>query len=642
MASKPRWLRTATFVVLGGVLLGWLWPLLAGESLFWGLPSLQFYPWRSLAFSELRAGRMPLWNPYNGGGVPLLANYQTAVFYPPNWLHLLLPDVLAMNILAIAHVVWAAVGMWRFSGCWRLPDFGRGISTLAFALGGYLIARLGSFPTVAVAAWFPWLFLLIHRLVERQSIRAALTVGLGSAMVLLAGHAQTAYYAFLASGLYAIWLALTNQGAWRERGRTLLLFALGLTLGVGLAAVQLVPTAELLARSARANGLHFEWTTNFSYSLARALTLVAPNLYGTPANGTYLTEGAYFEDAAYLGLLPLVAALAAVAAWLIGRFKDEPTPLIMRAVPFWGSMAVFAFLIALGKNGFLFPFLYRYVPTFRAFQGPVRWMILAVFALAMLAGIGVSYAWGRGKWVVFWSRLALVGSLGLVIIAAVVAPRVLDTNDDVVVVMIQALLTFGVLGAGCAFLTLTQPETQEGWRSVAWQLAVIGMLGLDLFFAFRGLNPTVPAEFFAPRQEPVVDSSEWLYMPRMLETRLEFETYFTFKDYRIAGQHWPELRAALLPDMNIVDRVPMFNNFDPLDTQVHAEAVEALESQLSDGDSEIIVLTADQVVFQEPFGREALEVGAGVSLVTLLLMLGVWVYDACHVLAAMRQQGAGG
>lgn len=37
-----------------------------GDTLFWGLPTLQFYPWRQFAFEELRAGRLPAWNPYLG------------------------------------------------------------------------------------------------------------------------------------------------------------------------------------------------------------------------------------------------------------------------------------------------------------------------------------------------------------------------------------------------------------------------------------------------------------------------------------------------------------------------------------------------------------------------------------------------
>ena len=81
----PRWFP---FALLIAALVALFHPLLRGETLFWGLPSLQFYPWRQFAFDELSAGRLPTWNPYLGAGAPLLANYQTAIFYPPNWLYL--------------------------------------------------------------------------------------------------------------------------------------------------------------------------------------------------------------------------------------------------------------------------------------------------------------------------------------------------------------------------------------------------------------------------------------------------------------------------------------------------------------------------------------------------------------------------
>ncbi len=47
-------------------------PLLRGEVFFWGLPSLQFVPWRDFAFETLAKGQLPLWNPYNGAGAPLV------------------------------------------------------------------------------------------------------------------------------------------------------------------------------------------------------------------------------------------------------------------------------------------------------------------------------------------------------------------------------------------------------------------------------------------------------------------------------------------------------------------------------------------------------------------------------------------
>src|SRR5690242_7750069 len=42
--------------------------------------AVQMEPWLLYNKSELSQGRIPLWNPYDGGGVPHLANGQAAVF----------------------------------------------------------------------------------------------------------------------------------------------------------------------------------------------------------------------------------------------------------------------------------------------------------------------------------------------------------------------------------------------------------------------------------------------------------------------------------------------------------------------------------------------------------------------------------
>ena len=72
-------------VILGPFIL-FAGPLIKGQTLFWGLPALQFIPWQSYATQQIVNGMVPLWNPLNGMGAPFLANYQLALFYPPTWL----------------------------------------------------------------------------------------------------------------------------------------------------------------------------------------------------------------------------------------------------------------------------------------------------------------------------------------------------------------------------------------------------------------------------------------------------------------------------------------------------------------------------------------------------------------------------
>src|SRR3989338_7274250 len=42
----------------------------------------QIIPWKTFTISEWQQGRVPLWNPYNFSGTPHAANWQSAVFYP--------------------------------------------------------------------------------------------------------------------------------------------------------------------------------------------------------------------------------------------------------------------------------------------------------------------------------------------------------------------------------------------------------------------------------------------------------------------------------------------------------------------------------------------------------------------------------
>ncbi len=422
----------------------------------------------------------------------------------------------------------------------------------------------------------------------------------------------------VAAGAYTVTIA-SQQTRSRDLVRTLVIVTLAGLLGAGLAAPQLVPTFDLLSKSSRSNGLDYDWTVNFSYSLARALTLLIPNLYGTPADGSYITEGVYFEDAAYIGLLPLLGAGAAGLQWLRMRRSSD----VYRAtsmVPFWMLMAMVSFLIALGKNGFLFPLLYRYVPGFTSFQAPVRWLIVTVFALCTLAGTGVSAGWHKGRWTVFWSRLTLAGGIGMVMTVALVAPRLVPDDLPAVHVMSRSLMMFGLLLSASAALTLLQPRSSNGWRAV-WQALVLVFIAADLFVAFRGLNPTVPSEFFEQvptRQQPAA----LLYMPEDMERHLKFEQYFPPNDYRVAVERWRELRESLLPNLNMLDQVPMVNNFDPIVTQAYTDSVVVIEEGVS-ANSQRQIVAVGSMSRQSPFGQRSFILGVVVALATLTASLGV-------------------
>ena len=87
-------------------------PSWGGSSVWPPIPEIgdlitSFYPFHAFAARAVRAGSFPLWNPYILAGAPFLANAQSALLYPPNFLYYVLP----------VSVAWAACLLTRMFLC---------------------------------------------------------------------------------------------------------------------------------------------------------------------------------------------------------------------------------------------------------------------------------------------------------------------------------------------------------------------------------------------------------------------------------------------------------------------------------------------------------------------------------------------
>lgn len=564
LERRPRRLG---LVVLAGALLVLFHRLLLGEVFFWGLPALQFYPWREYAFDLLRQGQLPLWNPYNGAGAPLLANYQSALLYPLNWPGFFLPLAWSMSVTAVLHLFIGGLGMTALLRCLGAGALGQGMAALAFALTGYLVARLGTYPMISAAVWLPWLVWVAHGMLLRYRFRDAGRLALIVALLLLAGHAQTAWYSLLLAILYGVWLVVNRRLPFAR----LVVMGLIASLGAGIAALQLVPTAELLLTSQRAAGVDYDFAMNFSFGLARSLNFLSPITFGTPADGSYLVTGYYFEFAVYIGLIPLVSAFAAVVGWLQRRRERDQN--VFTIVPFWLIIALIGFVLAMGAHTPVFPFLYRHVPTFDLFQAPARWQLWTVFSLAVLSGIGVS-AWGRSFRARRWAKRLFAACLSLLVlslIALVAAPPI-----EGVQALVRALLGLAVSGIAGAWLALRQPPADSAAYS-RWSLLVLVIVAADLVWANWGHNPTIPAAFYDPLGDQSQSQARG-YWSQAAEDALKYQTFFRPDDYRFAAENWQMVRASNLPNLNLIDRRALLDNFDPLLVGPYAAFINALDA----------------------------------------------------------------
>jgi len=554
--------------------------LLFGDVLFWGLPSLQFIPWRIEAMDQIWAGQFPFWNSLSGGGAPLFANYQSSLMYPFSWLSLFLAIPQSMSLTVVLHLAIAGLGMSFFTRALGISSFGQGVSTLAFGLTTYLTARAGTFPIIQVVAWLPWLLWAAALLVEQVTLRRVGWLAVFTALLLLAGHAQTAWYALLLTGLFTL-MSVLAQRSWQLGTWTLLLAAFGVILGAGVAAFQLFGTAELLVQSQRAGGVDYDFAMNLSYAPARILNLLSPNVFGTPAEGTYITGGAFFEDSVYIGMIPLFCALAAVIGWGLQRIRRVPTaevPLAARFTPFWLIVVLVGMVLAMGRHTAIFPFLFENVPTFDFFQAPARWHLWTVTGLSVLAGIGVSY-WGRAYHTRRWAMRGTVAAGSAVILATtllIIAP----SSIAAVNLLTRAVIYAGILGVLAGVLTLSQPARTA--RSFGgWMTLVLLVIAGDLGYAAWGLNPTTSADFYRP-QPPSDWTSRRFWEAETLDTA-RFETFLRFDNYQTVVLNIEAYRSARLPNINMLDGVSLFNNFDPLLADSYSAYFDLLDQEASPG-----------------------------------------------------------
>lgn len=551
---------------------------LTGKALYWGTPSTQFIPWWQQAWETLRHGELPLWNPLLGSGAPLLANYQSALLYPPTWIYLLLaaiggvpPMAWGMAPLVAAHLAWAGLGMVLLVRRLGLGMLSQTVAGLAFGLSGYLVTRSHFLSINAAAAWLPWILWAIYALVQEPKIRRMLALVSVLALQWLAGHAQVAWYSLLLAVAWAaFWLWKQSDFATRRKAQGLLLAAV--LLATGLGAAQLLPTMEYLLQSQRAADVGRELALNYSFWPWRLLGLLAPSLFGNPAWGDFAGLGNYWEEAIYIGLLSVFLALAA----LIG-LRKRPADRSLRA--FLLAATTLSLVLALGQYTPVFPWLYERIPTFSLFQAPARWTLWLVFALSLLAAYGLD-AWHRPQGrALYWSRLAVAA--GVAVLFAAFAGWLLRERLELVLPdsFLLASLHFGVIALVAAVLNLRAPEA-DGQQTRAWIWAVALLLAADLLLAGWGLNPGTGRDFYTqaaaahPELAPVLDSGR-LYLPPADEERLKFEHLFSFETFAIRGG--PQALAdSLLPNLTLLAGLPSANNFDPLLPARYQAYVDAL------------------------------------------------------------------
>jgi len=340
------------------------------------------YPTRVFVHRLFAQGAMPLWNPYQLAGMPLLGDVQVAAFYGPNLLFDLLYwgrelPYIAFELLVIAHYALGGILLYAYLRRLNVGVMAALVGAIGFEFNGFFVGHRGHYNMLAVAVWLPgvlWLLdLAWHAVTTRRALIWASLAGLALSQLVMAGHPQATLYCALTVIAYFAYrwvVALRREEAWtwHRSLRIPLLFLLAGTLAAGLAAIALLPAAELLDRSLRSSPT-YNFVAQYSLLPRNLIGLIMPEFLGW--SGT--------EFRIYAGILTLVLA---VVAWLV------PTQARNERL-FWGVAALVALITALGGFTILHGIIYRFVPGFTSIRVSTRAFYIANLALSILAAFGV-------------------------------------------------------------------------------------------------------------------------------------------------------------------------------------------------------------------------------------------------------------
>ena len=462
-----------------------------------------------------------LWNPFQNCGQPFLGVSQTALLYPVHALFFLMNPHRALRAVMFVDLLLA--GLFAYLLCRQL-----GASPIA-ALAGAFAFELGS-STVRLAAWAPmmigpyvWLpaaMLACERALQAPSLRRGVVLGLTLAIALLPGYPQTVFFAYQLIALRVLWELA------RRRGRPLAIIAavgLGLVLAPLLAAVQLLPAAELARESVR--------------NTALVLQEINPSGFMTWAA---FRRALVMRDTVVQPLMLLTVLLA-----VLGLVRRTTRPY----AAFYLATALLYFVLAFGLNTPLFA-LYMRLPVGRLFRETGRFTWVTTFCLSVLAALGTE---------------AVVAETGRRRPAAIVT---------------GALATLA-LGA-FYYATKGKLQTPEWWLAAAafsGLLAAVAFSGRARWIAAVLAATVLLNPILVPGQtwEYFFDDDASLFAHRdafadlRARMTLQDRAYFSFSSPRGTG-------FALMQKSGSIFRVPSIQDYEPQVSRRYAELFVRLRS----------------------------------------------------------------
>lgn len=377
-----------------------------GNSFFWEDFTEYVLPHQTYAAKEFAKGYIPFWNNYSFAGMPFLADLQVGFFYPFNRvLNLFLANdrlpVGAIEFVIIIHFLIAQFNFWNLSKSFGANSLSSILGAVTYSFSMLMVCHVIHPMMIYHLAWFPLVLMYFRKAMIGDNflhnLRYSILSGLIFGFSILSGHPQTMLYISLF--LLFVFLFYFVSGFINKlpisKTLSMGIFALiPILVGVGIFAIQLLPSLEL-AKESRRNENSMKLASEGSLQYSQILSIFNPDIYGKVEpngkegtnfylnyKGDYKTHY-YWETAFYFGLGGLILGLFYISYSLVFNFSNKSFEVVLLAF-----LSLFALLYALGSNGFLFGIFYN-LPYFGTFRNPTRIMFFMITAFSLAASLGL-------------------------------------------------------------------------------------------------------------------------------------------------------------------------------------------------------------------------------------------------------------
>lgn len=338
---------------------------------------------------------LPFWNPYAFSGHPQLANIQGFTFYPLNIFAFILPKFAYWHLLRITPTILASFFTFLYLRHFRLSKVSSIYGALIFGFSPFILTwGEEQVNTPHSIIWLPLILFSVEKFLKEGKGKYLAIVAASITFSVFAGFPQTTIYLLIFAFSYLVFRAEVLGIA-----KLKILQILGaFFIGIGLAAIQLVPSLELYANSLRSQVALTSTLKDFLLPPTSLLTFLSPDFFGNPATWNFFRGGRalYYEGILFVGISPLIFATFAFSFKKYRRF-----------LMFFGIWAILA--VAMTTN----------IPTSRWFLSlpiPIlstsianRLLFILPFSFAVCGAFGLEL-WNSAK-----NRkiLRFVGALGV-------------------------------------------------------------------------------------------------------------------------------------------------------------------------------------------------------------------------------------